>query len=72
MLSEAKHLSENAPQSISGTSPWKAMCHLRKRFPPCALYPFLFFLLRKTCSNDAPPANSINTEKLVDRIIILC
>ena len=39
---------------------------------PCALYPFVFFLLRKTCSNDGPPANSINTEKLFARIIIIC
>ena len=39
---------------------------------PCELYPFVFFLLRKTCSNDAPPANSTNTTKVLDRITILC
>ena len=31
---------------------------------PCMLYPFAFFLLRKTGSNDAPWANSAITDKI--------
>ena len=38
----------------------------------CELYPFVFFLLRKTCSNDAPSANPTITKNGLKKSSILC